>query len=313
MTRYFLTQTLSFVITLWAVLTLVFVAVRALPGDAATILGGLDATQQSIDSMRDTLGLSRSLPAQYLTYLGDLASGDLGSSLRERRPVVQVLLDRLPVTLTLAAIAFVIALLLGIGLGLLAGLRPGGLADRATLLFTTFALSLPEFWFGFLLILIFAVNLSWFPVMGLPAEGLTLRASWNLMLPAVTLALPRAAQLARLARARVLEERRSDYVRTARSKGVPSKGVARHIASNALPGVLPLLALELGGLLTGTIVVEQVFGLPGLGLTILGAISARDYPVVQGVTILAVTVYVLVNWFADIIQLLADPRLRTSS
>lgn len=313
MSRYLLTQTASFVVTLWAVLTLVFFAVRALPGDAATILGGLDATQAQIQTLRERIGLSRSLPAQYADYFSGLAQGNLGESLRERRPVTRVLLDRLPVTLTLAGIAFVLSLLIGLGFGLLAGLRPGGLLDRLTLLFTTVALAIPEFWFGFLLILLFAVKLGWFPVIGLPPQGLTLAASWNLILPAITLAIPRAAQLARLARARVLEERQADYVRTARGKGLRPQGVGRHIANNALPSVLPLLALELGGLLTGTIVVEQVFGLPGLGLTILGAISARDYPVVQGVTILAVTVYVLVNWLADLLQLAADPRLRASS
>lgn len=313
MSRYLLTQSASFVVTLWAVLTLVFFAVRALPGDAATIMGGLDSTEAQTEVLREQLGLARSLPAQYGAYFGGLLQGDLGESLRERRPVTTVLLERLPVTLTLAAMAFVLALVMGAGLGVLAGLRPGGWIDRFTLLFTTVALAIPEFWFGFLLILLFAVNLGWFPVLGLPPDGLTLAASWNLVLPAFTLAIPRAAQVARLARARVLEERSSDYVRTARSKGLVPAAVGRHIAANALPGVLPLLALELGGLLTGTIVVEQVFGLPGLGLTILGGISARDYPVVQGVTILAVTVYVLVNWLSDLLQLAADPRLRAPS
>jgi len=310
--RYLLVQTLSFIVTLWAVLTLVFLAMRALPGDAATIMGGIDASESQVSTLRSQLGLDRSLPAQYITYLADMAQGDLGNSLRERRPVVRVLLDRFPVTLTLAAMAFVVSLLVGLGLGLLAGLRPGGTFDRLTLLFTTVALALPEFWFGFLLILLFAVQLGWFPVLGLPPQGLTFAASWHLLLPAVTLAIPRAAQVARLARSRVLEERSSDYVRTARSKGLRPAAIARHIASNSLPGTIPLLALELGGLLTGTIVVEQVFGLPGLGATILGAIGARDYPVVQGVTIMAVTVYVLVNWLADIMQVVADPRLRVS-
>jgi len=310
--RYILIQSLSFIVTLWAVLTLVFLAMRALPGDAATIMGGIDASESQVSAIRAQLGLDRSLPAQYVTYLSDVVQGDLGNSLRERRPVVNVLLDRFPVTLTLAMVAFLISLVLGLGLGLLAGLRPGSTVDRLTLLFTTIGLALPEFWFGFLLILLFAVKLGWFPVLGLPPEGLTLAASWTLLLPAVTLAIPRAAQLARLARARVLEERRADYVRTARSKGLTPTAVGRHIASNSLPGTIPLLALELGGLLTGTIVVEQVFGLPGLGATILGAIYARDYPVVQGVTILAVSVYVLVNWLADVTQLMADPRLRVS-
>ncbi|HLV13449.1 MAG TPA: ABC transporter permease [Trueperaceae bacterium] len=312
MTRYLLGQALSFLVTLWVVLTLVFLGMRALPGDAATILGGMDASAEQIAVIRERLGLAGSLGVQYVGFIGDVARGDLGDSLRERRPVTAVLLDRLPVTLALAALAFVISLAIGVGLGLLAGLKPGGLFDRVTTLFATAALALPEFWFGFLLILLFAVNLGWFPVLGLPPTGLSWQASWHLLLPAVTLAIPRSAQVARLTRAQVLEQRRADYVRTARSKGLAGHAVARHIAANALPGVLPLLALELGGLLTGTIVVEQVFGLPGLGATILGAISARDYPVVQGVTLLAVVVYVGVNWVADLLQLVADPRLRTA-
>lgn len=311
MARYLAWQAASFAITLLAVLTIVFFAVRALPGDAAVILSGLDARGEQVEALRERFGLVGPLPAQFGAYLSGLARGDLGVSLREGRPVVSVLLDRLPVTLAVAGFAFALALLVGVLLGLLAGLRPGGLLDRAALLFTTLGLAVPEFWFGFVLILLFAVNLNWFPVLGLPPGGLTLKGLPGLTLPAVTLAVPRAAQLARLARARVMEERRADYVRTARSKGLRRLALARHIASNALPGVLPLLALELGGLLTGTIVVEQVFGLPGLGQAILGAIAARDYPVVQGVTILAVTVYVLVNWAADLLQLLADPRLRS--
>lgn len=313
MTRYLLGQAFSFVVTLWVVLTLVFLAVRALPGDAATIMGGIDTSAEQIAAIRENLGLAGTIASQYGDFLQDLVGGDLGASLRERRPVVDVLLDRLPVTLALAGMAFVISLVVGLGLGVAAGLRPGGLFDRLTTGFATAALALPEFWFGFLLILVFAVQLGWFPVLGLPASGLNWRASWHLLLPAITLAIPRAAQLARLTRAQVLEERRADYVRTARSKGLSSRVVTRHISANALPGVLPLLALELGGLLTGTIVVEQVFGLPGLGATILGAIAARDYPVVQGVTILAVVVYITVNWLADILQLLVDPRLRSAA
>lgn len=313
MPRYLLLQTVSFVITLWAVLTLVFLAMRALPGDAATILGGLDASQEQVEEMRRNLGLAASLGVQYRDFIGELAQGDLGDSLRERRPVVRVLLDRLPVTLALAGMAFAISLIIGFGLGMLAGLRPDGTFDRITSVFTTVALSLPEFWFGFLLILLFAVNLGWFPVLGLPPTGLSWQASWHLLLPATTLAIPRAAQLTRLVRARVLDERLSDYVRTARSKGLAAVRIGRHIAANALPATLPLLALELGGLLTGTIVVEQVFGLPGLGATLLGAISARDYPVVQGVTVLAVTVYIGVNWLSDLLQVAADPRLRAPS
>ncbi len=312
MSRYLLGQVLSFVVTLWVVLTLVFFAVRALPGDAATLRGGLDTSAAQIDAIRESMGLGRTVGRQYVDYWQRLSVGDLGTSLRERRGVTTILLERLPVTLTLAGLAFGLSLIVGMGVGLIAGLRPGSLWDQLSLFFTTVGLALPEFWFGFLLILIFAVRLGWFPVVGLPDEGIGWTALLNLTLPAITLAIPRSAQIARLTRARVLEERRADYVRTARSKGAGPGSIARHIAGNALPGVIPLLALELGGLLTGTIVVEQVFGLPGIGLTILGAISARDYPVVQGVTVLAVTVYIGVNWLADLGQLLSDPRMRVA-
>jgi len=310
MLRFALTQTFSVAITLMVVLSLVFVAMRALPGDAAAILAGLDSDEAQVEALRRELGLDRPLIAQYGAYWGDVVRGDLGSSIRERRPVTQVLGERIPVTLALAGVAFTLALVVGLGVGLLAGRRPGSAADGAALGFTTVGLALPEFWFGFLLILFFAVQLGWFPVIGYPVAGDLGVRLWHLTLPALTLAIPRAAQIARLARARLLEELAADYVRTARSKGVSAGAITRHIAANALPGLLPLLALELGGLLTGTIVVEQVFGLPGLGLTLLGAIGARDYPLVQGVTILAVTVYIAVNWLADLLQIVADPRLR---
>ncbi|MDF1522704.1 MAG: ABC transporter permease [Trueperaceae bacterium] len=310
MLRSLTVQLLSLVGTLLLVLSLVFVAMRALPGDAAAVLGGTEASAEQVDALRRQLGLDRPIAVQFAAWWGDLARGDLGDSIRERRPVAQVIGDRVPVTLALAGLAFALSVIAGLGLGLLAGRRPGGPADGGVLAFTTVGLSLPEFWFGFLLILVFAVELGWFPVIGYPTEGGAGVRAWHLLLPAVTLAIPRAAQLARLTRARLLEELHADYVRTARSKGVGARALTRHVAANALPGLLPLLALELGGLLTGTIVVEQVFGLPGLGLTLLGSISARDYPVVQGVTIVAVLVYVLVNWLADLAQVAADPRLK---
>jgi peptide/nickel transport system permease protein len=303
-------QFASLLATLVVVLSLVFVAMRALPGDAAAILGGVDATSAQLDDLRRELGLDRPLVAQFGSWWGDVLRGDLGDSIRERRPVLRVVADRVPVTLALATFAFVLSVVVGLALGILAGRRPGGRVDGAVLGFTTLGLSLPEFWFGFLLILVFAVELGWFPLIGYPTTGGAGVRAWHLVLPAVTLAIPRAAQLARLTRARLLEELNADYVRTARSKGVGRRALTRHVVANAFPGLLPLLALELGGLLTGTIVVEQVFGLPGLGLTLLGSISARDYPVVQGVTVVAVLVYVFVNWLADLAQVAADPRLR---
>ena len=310
MLGYLSQQTASFVITLVLVLSLVFIGVRALPGDPATIRGGLDTSQEEIQMIRRSMGLGGSVVEQFGSYWISLAQGDLGVSIREQRPVLEILGERLPVTVRLAGMAFLLSLLVGVGLGLVAAFRQHGAADRLILGYTTLGLALPEFWLGFLLILLFAVELRWFPLIGYSGGGDPGSFLYYLFLPALTLAIPRAAQLARLSRALLLEERRADYVRTARSKGVRTAVLVRHVAANALPGLLPLLALELGGLLTGTIVVEQVFGLPGLGLTILGAISARDYPVVQGITVLAVVIYMGINWLADLGQMVTDPRLR---
>lgn len=310
MLSYLVRQTASFAITFVLVMTMVFLAVRALPGDAAAIRLGTEGDRAAAEAIRESLGLDVPLPLQYTRWWGDLAQGDLGDSTRERRPVTAVLRDRLPVTLALAAGAFILSLLVGVGLGLAAGLRPEGALDRGVLGYTTLGLALPEFWIGFVLLLLFAVQWPLLPLIGLPTEGGTWTWVRHLALPAITLAIPRAAQLARLTRAQVLEQRHADYLRTARAKGASLAGQARHVAANALPGLLPLVALELGGLLSGTIIVEQVFGLPGLGLTLLGSIGARDYPLVQGVTVLAVVVYVVVNALADLGQALADPRVR---
>lgn len=310
MLRYLVQQVISFAITLFLVLTMVFFGIRALPGDPASLRGGTDTSQEQVESIRRSLGLDQPVMRQFTDYWLSLARGNLGKSIRERRDVSLILAERLPLTLKLASMAFAISLIVGISLGLVAGFSQNSTSDRLVLGYTTLGLTLPEFWVGFLLILLFSVELRWFPLIGYPKQAQFGAAVYYLFLPAITLAIPRAAQIARLSRALLLEERHADYVRTARSKGLRPSVQMRHVASNALPGLLPLLALELGGLLTGTIVVEQVFGLPGLGLTILGSISARDYPVVQGVTILAVVIYMGINWLADLGQVFTDPRLR---
>lgn len=310
MIRHWLGQLVSIAITLFIVLSLVFVGMRLLPGDAASLRAGIDASASQVDAIRDALGLADTWAAQFGKYWRDLAQGNLGTSLRERRPVTRIVLERLPVTAQLAAFALLLTLILGIGLGLISGLNPHSWLERSVLAMTTVGLTLPGFWLGFLLLLAFAVQRDWFPLIGFDAgAGLGARLH-SLTLPALTLAIPNAAQLARLTRAELLEARAADFVRTARSKGLGQLAVVRHIAANALPNVLPLVALTLGGLLTGTIVIEQVFGLPGLGVAMLGAIAARDYPVVQGITIVTVVVYIVVNALADLLQVLTDPRLR---
>src|SRR5690625_4348232 len=294
------------------VIAMVFFGMRLLPGDPAVIRAGLDATPEQIENTRRVMGLDQPLPLQFTSYLGGLLQGDFGRSWRQNRPVLDIIADRLPVTLLLAACAYGLSLLLGFGLGIIAGATPGSVWDRSVRAYTTVGLSFPEFWIAFVLILIFSVNLSWLPLLGYPEQaGLSERLR-HLVLPAFTLALPRSAQLARLTRALLIGERNQDYVRTAASKGLGSLAVVRHVTVNTLPGTFPLAALELGGLVTGVIVVEQVFALPGLGQLLLGSIGSRDYAIVQGVTILAILVFTAVNWLADLAQAMADPRIRYS-
>ncbi len=310
MIRKWVGQLASIAVTLVLVLSLVFVGMRLLPGDAASLRAGTDASDAQVTAIRDSLGLATPWLNQFAAYWRGLARGDLGTSFREQRPVTRIVAERLPVTVQLALVALILTLLLGLGLGMIAGLNPGHLVERIVLAVTTLGLTLPGFWLGFLLLLLFAVQRDWFPLIGFDTTGGVLARLHALTLPALTLAIPNAAQLARLTRAEVLELRHADFIRTARSKGLAQVAIIQHITANALPKVLPLVALTLGGLLTGTIVVEQVFGLPGLGLAMLGAIAARDYPVVQGITIVAVLVYIAVNALADALQILSDPRLR---
>lgn len=312
MLRYLLTQSGSLLITMLLVIAMVFFGMRLLPGDPAVIRAGLDATPEQIENTRRVLGLDQPLPLQFTSYLGGLLQGDFGSSWRQNRPVLQIIADRLPVTLLLAACAYALSLLLGFTLGVLAGATPGSIWDRLVRFYTTLGLSFPEFWIAFVLILVFSVNLSWLPLLGYPEQAPLGERLRHLVLPAFTLAMPRSAQLARLTRALLIGERSQDYVRTARSKGLGRLEVIRHVAVNTLPGTFPLAALELGGLVTGVIIVEQVFSLPGLGQLLLGSISARDYAIVQGVTILAILAFTAVNWLADLAQALADPRIRYS-
>jgi len=307
MKRYLLRRLALTLPVLIGTATLVFLLLRLLPTEVVIdrILGE-QAPESQRAALRHELGLDRPLGAQYATYLRGLAQGDLGTSLEKGRPVTGLIRERLRATFLLAAAAALFALVVSLPLGLVAARTAGRWPDRLATLGAVLGASLPSFWLGPLLILVFAVQLDWLPVSGMSASG-------SLILPAVTLGAGLAAHLARMVRGSLVEAMGHDYGRTARAKGLgETRALLRHLLPNALIPVVTVLALQLGMLLTGAIITETVFAWPGLGVLLLHAIDFRDYPLVQGCVLTIALTYLLVNLLADLSYALLDPRIRLS-
>ncbi|RIK40481.1 MAG: peptide ABC transporter permease [Chloroflexi bacterium] len=305
MGKYVLFRVVASVPVLIGVVIIVFLMVRLVPGDPVKILlQGSRSTQEQQDNLRRQLGLDKSLPEQFVIFAGNVARGDLGTSYRSKRAVTDEIRIRIPNTLKLAATALVITVVTGVVIGVVAATRKGSWIDLASMFGATIAVSVPGFWFGLMLIMFFAVRLGWFPVSG--------SGSWkHLVLPALTLGLRSSAVLARVTRSTMLEVLNNDYVRTARAKGLREKTVIyRHALRNTLIPVVTLAGLELGGLLTGAFIVETVFAYPGLGALGIQALSARDFPVIQGVVLVTALIYVVVNLGVDVLYGVLDPRIR---
>jgi peptide/nickel transport system permease protein len=304
MTRHLLLRLALALPALWLVLTMVFLLIHIVPGDPVQQMLGDGARAEDLQQLRRALGLDRPLHVQYGKYLFGLFRGDWGTSFRFQLPVRRVVLERFPATLELAAISLLVCIAVGVPAGVLAAHRRGSPADRAVGVFTLFGLSVPNFALGPLLVLIFSVQLGWFPVSG---RGTLL----HLVLPAVTLGAALAAILTRMVRTAMMEELSSDYVRTARAKGLPESAVLfRHAFRNALIPIVTILGLQFGTLLAGAIVTETIFAWPGVGRLTVQAIQSRDYPLLQGCILLIAFSYILVNLLTDLIYALADPRIR---
>jgi peptide/nickel transport system permease protein len=296
----------SALVVMLGVCTLVFLLIHLVPGDPVEAMLGESARPADRAALRSSLGLDRPLAHQYLGYLGGLARLDLGESFLDRRPVAQVLAERIPATLELTAAALALALALALPLGVAAARRRGSWLDSGAMGVSLLGVSIPNFWLGPLLILVFSLWLGWTPVSG--REGPA-----SLVLPAATLGTGLAAVLARMVRSSVLEVLGEDYVRTARAKGLSESAVLwGHALRNAWLPVLTLLGLQLGGLLGGAVITETVFAWPGLGSLLVEAIQGRDYPVVQGCVLLISLAYVLVNTLTDLVYAWVDPRIRLS-
>jgi len=293
---------------LFGVSIVIFGMVRILPGDPAFLILGDRATDQAAAELRQILGLNRPIPEQYWLFVSGLVQGNMGQSLLYRQPVRDLVLSRVPISLALAGYAMGLAAVITLTFGITAALNRGRWPDQLIRVAFLFALTTPSFWFGILLILLLGLGLRWFPVAGF---GDTLPEHvWYLFLPALTLALQLSAVLIRNLRGQIIVTMRSDYVRTARAKGLPrSLVLTRHVLRNALLSTVTIFGLQFGFLVGGTIVVETVFAVPGMGQLLISSITARDYPVVQAITVVSAFLVILVNLVVDLSYSFLDPRV----
>ena|SRR5665213_2850525 len=298
--------------TLFFVSILIFGLQQLLPGDPAMILAGEDRDPSVIAHLREKLNLDKPLPVRYAYWMRGVLHGDLGESQRTQQPVLTLIAEKLPVTLELACIAMVIALSIGIPAGVISAVRRGSAWDYGANVVALWGLSTPNFWLGIMLILLFSVTLGWLPASGYVSPFDDLRANLAAMImPAFVLGNAIAAVLMRHTRSAMLQVLSSDYVRTARAKGVPEHAVIlKHALRNALIPIITLGALEFGTLLSGAVLTEQVFTIPGFGKLIVDAVFNRDYAVVQGVVLFTATAYIVLNLLADVAYALANPRIR---
>jgi peptide/nickel transport system permease protein len=309
--RFVLRRLLAVAPTVLVVATITFIALQIVPGDIAQVMLGTDARPEDVARLRKEFGLDRPVVVRYLEWLGRLARLDLGTSISYHESVASLIGQRLPVTVSVALAAMLVALAIALPLGIAAARRAWSPLDLAVLAGSQAGLAVPTFWTGILLLLGFAAARPIFPLQGYVAFTRDpLQWLWHLILPAVALGVERAAALARLVRASVLDELNRDYVRTARGKGLAGGAIVRrHVLRNAFIPVLTVAGLQLGFLLGGTIVLEQVFGLPGLGRLMLQGIYARDLVVVQGAVITVAVAFALLNLTVDLLYAAIDPRI----
>ncbi len=304
MTAYVVQRLLGVVVTVFFVAITVFLMVRLLPGDPARVIAGVLASQADVERLRDRLGLDEPLWEQGVIFVSGLARGDLGTSARTSNPVTKEIGARFGATFKLALVSTVLAVLIGVPLGAYAASRAGRVEDLLVSTVVLFGISMPVYWLGLMLILLFSIRLRWLPAAG--AEGVL-----AVVLPAVTLAFFSMAFIARITRSSMLEVLHQDYVRTAKAKGTKPRAVVwRHALRNALAPVVTVIGLQFGELLGGAILTETVFAWPGLGRLLVDSIFARDYPTVQGLVIVFALLFALVNLGIDLFYSVIDPRVR---
>ncbi|MBW2148717.1 MAG: ABC transporter permease [Deltaproteobacteria bacterium] len=304
MQDYTIRRLLQLIPVILSVTVIIFLMLHLIPGDPAEILAGEEATMEDIHAIREQLGLDKPLIVQYFTYMKNIARGDLGRSMRTRRPVLQEIMDRYLNTVWLAAWSVVFMIIMGVTTGILSAIKQYSWLDNISMIVALFGVSMPVFWLGLMLMLIFAVHLGLFPTTGIGSFK-------HLVLPAVTLGASATAVVARLTRSSMLEVIRQDYIRTARAKGLNEfLVIMRHALKNAMIPVVTIVFLRFGALLGGAVLTETVFAWPGIGWLMIDAIWSRDYPVVQGCILMVAVSFVLINLFTDLLYAFIDPRIR---
>ena len=312
MARFLTKRLVGLALTLLLSALIIFVVLEILPGDPAAMMMGVSATPETVAALRAELGLDQPAATRFVGWLAGFFTGQLGLSYTYRVPVAGLIADRLAVTVPLSFLALILAVGIGVTLGTMAAARAHRGADMALMGLTQLGLAIPNFWFGILLILLFSVTLGWFPAGGFPGWSADpLVAFRALLLPAIALALPQAASLARITRSTMLEALSEDYIRTARAKGLTrGQTIRRHALRNALIPVLTILGLQFSFLLAGTIVLENVFALPGLGRLLVQAIGGHDLILIKSLVLFYVATAIIVNAIVDLAYGFADPRLR---
>ena len=311
MGKYILKRIAIMIVMLIGMSFIVFAALYISPGDPAEIAAGPSATAEEIEIMRAYLGLDKPFWEQYGNYLNNLIHGSLGTSLITRQPIISELLVRIPNTLNLAIFAMLLSCLIGIPLGILSAVKKDSILDNTFTTISLFGISVPNFWLGYMLIIVFCVKLGIFPTGGMDSWFFTARGFKQTFLPALSLGLQTAASFCRIGRSSMLDTLQSDYVRTANAKGLKRKRVVTvHALRNALIPIVTQMGTSFGGLLSGAIVTEQVFAINGIGTYLINAISQRNYTAVQGTVLLIAAMFITVNLVVDIVYCIIDPRIK---
>lgn len=310
MKKYVFKRIMQMLLLLLGMSFLVFLSLYLAPGDPAELIAGPNATPEDILNVRAHLGLDKPFFTQYFIYLGNLLQGDLGTSLTTRQPILDEILVRLPYTLNLACASMIIAILIGIPTGIISALKRDTWVDNLLTTFSLAGISIPNFWLGSMLILLFSVVLGWFPTGGMTHYFWVWKGFRQVFLPALALGLGVAAQFARIGRSAMLEVMQSDYIRTAKSKGLSMKKIVFvHALKNALIPILTVFGTSFGGLLGGAVITEQVFVINGLGTYLITAINTRNYPVVQSTVLFIAGMFIIVNLIVDLLYCVIDRRI----